>query len=221
MKVNNLNTNIMRYLNLINLKNLPYLIIGVLVLIIWLQNSCQPQPQTVTVTVPETTGSFAPAKPIHDTIKIKQTVVKWKEIPIEIENPINMEIFNKYSKAKDSMQRMAILLKAIEIKEFSTDFEDEFLKVTANGTVQGEVQTIGFDYTIKERTVEAEVPSSKATVFRLLGGVEMGNTKQFDSFVMKANLEFENKKGNSFTTGFDTDQRIWLGYKFKIFQISR
>lgn len=209
----------MSYFNFINLKNLPYLIIGVLVLIIWLQNSCEPQPQTVAVTVPETNGSFAPVKPVHDTIKIKQTVVKWKDRQIEIENPINMQLFESYTKAKDSMQRLAILLKAIEIKKFTKDFEDEFLQVTASGTVQGEVQTIGFDYTIKERTVEAEVPSSKATVFRFNGGVEMGNTKQFDDFVMKANLEFQNKKGNSLTTGFDTQQRIWLGYKFKIFEI--
>lgn len=206
-------------LHWINKKNIPYLIIAVLLVIIWLQNSCEPNVETVEVKVPAVEGTFKPQKPIHDTIKIKQTVVKWKEIPIEIENPINLQLFESYTKEIDSLKRFLIFLEAIEIKKFSKDFEDEFLKVTANGTVQGEVQTIGFDYTIKERKVEAEVPSSKQTVFRLLGGVEMGNTKQFDSFVMKANLEFENKKGNSFTTGFDTEQRIWLGYKFKIFQI--
>lgn len=206
-------------LHWINKKNIPYLIIAVFLVIIWLQNSCEPNIQTVEVKVPEVKGSFKPVKPIHDTIKIEKTIVKWKEKEIEIENPINMEIFNKYTRAKDSLERLAILLKAIEIKKFSKEFEDDDISITANGTVQGEVKDIGFDYTIKERTVEAEVPSSKETVFRLLGAIEMGNTKQFDSFVMKANLEFENRKGNSFTTGFDTEQRIWLGYKFKIFQI--
>jgi hypothetical protein len=207
----------------INSRTIPYFIIAILVLIIWLQNSCEPntETETVTVTVPAVTGSFKPEKPIHDTIKIPKEILKWKEVKVEIENPINMEIFNKYTKAKDSMERMAILLKAIEIKEFSKDFEDDDIKIIANGKVQGEVKDIGFDYTIKERKLETEVPSSKETVFRLLGAVEMGNTKEFDSFVMKANLEFENKKGNAFTTGFDTDQRIWLGYKFKIFQIKK
>lgn len=208
-------------LHWINKKNIPYLIIGILLLVIFLQNSCEPQPQTITVTVPEKKGSFEPTKPIHDTIKIQETVVRWKNKEIEIENPINMQLFESYTKAKDSMKRLAILLKAIEIKKFSKDFEDEFLKVTAAGTVQGEVQTLGFDYTIKERTVTTQVPPAKETVFRLLSGIEMGNTKQFDSFVMKANLEFQNKKGNAFTTGFDTDQRIWLGYKFKLFEIKK
>jgi hypothetical protein len=208
-------------LSFINSRTIPYFIIAILVLIIWLQNSCEPNTETVTVTVPAVTGSFKPEKPIHDTIKIEKTVLKWKEKKVEIENPINMKIFEQYTKAKDSMERMAILLKAIEIKEFTKDFEDNDLKITAKGTVQGKVQSIGFDYTIKEKKLETEVPSSKATVFRLLGGLEIGNTKEFDSFVTKANLEFENAKGNSFTTGFDTDQRIWLGYKFTIFQIKK
>jgi hypothetical protein len=211
----------MRQINLsfINTKTIPYFIIAILVLIIWLQNSCESNVQTVEVEVPAVEGTFKPEKPIHDTIKIPKEILKWKEVKVEIENPINMEIFERYAKAKDSMERMTILLKAIEIKEFSKDFEDEFLKVKASGTVQGEVQDIGFKYTIKERTVEAEVEKEEPYSFRLLGSFEAGNTLQLDSFVTKANLEFENKKGNSFMTGFDTEKRIWLGYKFTIFQI--
>ena len=67
-------------------------------------------------------------------------------------------------------------------------------EIKASGLVRGEIQSILFNYKIRQQTVEA--PPQKEVTFRLMGGVEFGNTLQFDSFLVKGNLGFQNKKGN-------------------------
>ena len=205
---------------------IPYYIIAVLLLVIWLQNSCEkdcPECITKTITIPEKTGTFKPAKPDHTPTKWpdQKPVIKWKDKIVEIENPINLIVFDNYLKAKDSMERLAILVKAIEIKDYSKTFEDSLITILNTGQVQGEVLWIKPTYTIKAQKVEIETPAIKETVFKMLASAEFGNTLKFDGFLAKGNLEFENKKGNSILAGYDTEQRIWLGYKVKLFEIKR
>ena len=97
---------------------------------------------------------------------------------------------------------------------------DDNLLLNIDGIVQGEVKEITPSYTIKPKKVEVQV-KPKETVFRLLGGLEVGNNTKLDGFAAKANLMLQNKKGNIISGSFDTNQTIWIGYNFSIFDIKR
>jgi len=125
----------------------------------------------------------------------------------------------EFAKATDSLQQL-LFAKAIEPKAFTSVFNDEFITIDINGIVKGEVKSITPKYTVKEREIEVAV-KERSRVFALKAGVEYGNNLQFKNSVFKGNIEFENKKGNSFSYGYDTNKIHWIGGKFTIFEIKK
>ena len=198
--------------------------IVIVILAFFLFRSCQgnePSPQLVKVIVPELKGKFEGKKPVN--VPINNSVVKEY---LTTENPINPKLLAEneklkidFTKANDSIKKLQFA-KAVQLNEFSTDFEDENIILNINGIVQGEVKEITPNYKIKERKIEVPV-KVKETVFRLLGGLEVGNNTKLDGFAAKANLMLQNRKGNTLSGSFDTNQNIWIGYNFSIFDIKR
>jgi len=182
----------------------------------------QPTPQKVKVTVPEVKGKFEAKKPINVPIgqKVSKGETVYKDNPIDPKLLAeNEKLKVDFAKASDSIKKLQYS-KAVQLNKFSTKFEDENLLLNIDGIVQGEVKEITPNYTIKEKKVEVQV-KPKETVFRLLGGMEMGNNTKLDGFAAKANLMLQNKKGNILSGSFDTNQNIWIGYNFSIFDIKR
>jgi hypothetical protein len=183
-----------------------------------------PTPKTAKVIVPEVKAKFESKKPVHEPVVIKANS---PQIKISTEpNPLvqklvkeNERLVQDFAKANDSIKQLSFN-KAIQLNKFSTKFEDENVVLNINGVVQGEVKEITPNYTIKERKMEVPV-KQKETVFRLLGGLELGNNTQLDAFKVKANLMFQNKKGNIISGSFDTNQTIWVGYNISIFDIKK
>ena len=200
-------------------------IIVVLLILLWFK-SCNSQPETIKVNVPEATGSFETTKVIHDTIFLTKTV---KSKPISVNDEFAQseidrllkeynELNDAFANANDSLQQI-IYAKTIAAKQFSHTFDNDTLNATVKGIVaNGEVDKLKLDYKIKSRTIETKIPQ---TTFRLLGGIEIGNSLQLDQFVTKANLGFQNKKGNVVTLAVDTDQRFYVGYQFSIFSLKK
>jgi hypothetical protein len=195
---------------------------------LWLRGctSSNPEPQiaNVEVTVPELQGVFEPKKPVHELIKLSKTD---KSKIAKVENPINQQLVTEnerlklaFTKETDSLKKQLAYEKAVALNNFSTKFEDENLELNIEGVVQGEVKEITPSYKIKERKVETAV-KEKQVAFRMLGGVEVGNTLVLDNFAVKANLMFQNKKGNIFSASMDTNKAIWVGYNASIFSIKR
>lgn len=177
------------------------------------------------ITVPEVKGKLETKKPDHAPVAWPEKdqpkpVIKWRDKEILIENPINTTLANQYIMAKDSLERLNLYLKSIQLNSFSSKFEDDNLLLNIKGIVQGEVQEITPSYTIKEKTIPVQL-KQKQTVFRLLAGAELGNTTLLDDFCVKGNLMFQNKKGNIGSLSFDTDQRIWIGFSKSIFDVKR
>lgn len=177
---------------------------------------------TTTVIVPEVKGQFTAKKPVN--VPVGQKVSKGKTVYID--NPIdpkliaeNEKLKNDFAKANDSIKKLQFA-KAIQLNKFSTTFDDENLLLNIDGIVQGEVKEITPNYTIKARKVEVQV-KPKETVFRLLGGMEVGNNTKLDGFAAKANLMFQNRKGNVLTASFDANQVIWVGYNFSILNVQK
>lgn len=184
--------------------------------IILATGSHKPKPQIITVTVPKIVGSFKPQKPIV----ISKTDKRY------IENPINDQLISEneklkqeYEKANDSLKKI-LFSNAIKLSNFASTFENDTIKIDINGVVQGEVKEITPKYVIKERKIDVQV-IPKETAFRLLGGLELGSTTQLNAFTAKANLLFQNRKGNIISFGYDTDKRIWIGKAWSIFDVKR
>lgn len=203
------------------------LIIAVFVIIAFFKG-CFSENETVTVTHKPITGKTTIAEPqtviIHDTVFVPKKYfgpdlsnadeLKWKSIYDSVLNAnIQMQIQFAKSKNKDSIYKETISPKA-----FTRTWDNDTLNATVYGIYFGAIPNIQLKYTIKSRKQEVKVPQ---TVFRLLGGIETGMTKDMNKFNIKANLGFQNKKGNVFSAGFDSDQRIYLGYTTSIFQIKR
>jgi hypothetical protein len=195
-----------------------------LFLVLWFRgcSGTTPLPQIVKVKVPEVKGKFETKKPVNVPIvqKVSTGETVYKDNPIDPKLLAeNEKLKQDFAKANDSIKKLSFA-KAVQLNEFSTDFEDENIVLNINGIVQGEVKEITPNYTIKEKKIEVPV-KQKETVFRLLGGMELGNNTKLDGFAAKANLIFQNRKGNELTTSFDTNQNIWIGYNFSIVNIKR
>ena len=184
--------------------------------------------QTVKVIVPEVKGKFKAKKPVHQPILIKANSPQLKKgKTVFVENPIDEKLIAENEKLKadfvketNSLKKVIAYNKAIQLNKFSSKFEDDNLVININGIVQGEVKEITPSYTIKEKKIEVPIRQKK-TVFRLLGGLEVGNTVQLDAFKLRANLMFQNRKGNIISGSFDTDKTVWVGYNISIFDLKR
>jgi hypothetical protein len=191
---------------------------------------CSDKENVTTITkveVPKVIGGFESKKPDHVQVdKWSNSTTLKKTETIFSENPIdkiliaeNEKLKADFAKANDSIKELKFN-QAIQLNKFSTKFEDSNLTLNINGIVQGEVKEITPNYIIKEKKIDVPV-KTKETVFRLLGGLELGNNTQLDNFNIKANLMLQNRKGNIISGSFDTQQNIWIGYNVSIFNIKR
>jgi hypothetical protein len=204
------------------------IVIAIVFAFLWLKGctSSNPEPQIakVEVTVPEVKRRLESKKPVHFKLNLPKND---KSKIVKVENPINQQLLAEnerlklaFAKETDSLKKQLAYEKAVALNNFSTKFEDENLELNIEGVVQGEVKEITPSYKIKERKVETAV-KEKQVAFRMLGGVEVGNTLVLDKFAVKANLMFQNKKGNVFSASMDTNKAIWVGYSASIFSIKR
>lgn len=177
------------------------------------------------ITIPAVSGKFDAVKPAHTPITANSPQLersggsKTEQTENELLSKLlaeNEKMKCDFEKASDSL-KLIIYNQAIQLNNFTQTFDDENITATASGIVRGEIQSLKLDYTVKEKKID--IPKPKETVFRLLGGVEAGNTTSLDNFAVKGNLMFQNKRGNLFSASFDTKQMIWVGYSTSIFNI--
>ena len=197
-------------------------------------NGCSGKEKATTsakVIVPEVKGQFEAKKPINTPILIKANSPQLKKSTgkdiLQVENPINPKLIaeneklkSDFAKEKDSLKRIIAYNKSVQLNKFSSDFEDNNIIINIDGIVQGEVKEITPGYKIKEKKIEVPV-KPKETVFRLLGGLEIGNNINLSNPLFKANLGMQNRKGNIITASYDSNKNIYIGYQFSIFNISR
>jgi hypothetical protein len=217
-------------------------ILSIVFLLLWFKGCSSLTPSTVKVKTPEVKGSFKDLKPKNEIIKwpkngqkndkngfvLSDNTNKTRKangqenqfLQSEIDRLLNEynSLNDAFARANDSLQQ-EIYKRTIAPKLFSQYFDNDTLSATVKGIVaNGEVQKLKLDYTIKSRNIDVKVPEVK---FRLLGGVEVGATKEFDKFNTKVNLGFQNKKGDIISVSADTDQRFYLGYSKTIFSIKK
>jgi len=210
---------------MIYLKKIIYpIIIIVLLFVIFIQRSCNndklPSEEKKEVVIPAKKGSFNSAKPIkiHDTI-IKDSII-FKDKKILIENQLDKQLVIDYLKAKDSIKKLNLFMNAVKVNKYSTNFDNEDINLTIDSETTGTLNSVKPTYTIKERKAEVSIKKLES-VFALYTGIEIYNNKDLNNPGAKVDLGIQNKKGDIYSLGFDTNKNFFIGYKLRIINIKK
>jgi hypothetical protein len=212
-------------------RNWNYVVLVLCIILFW--HSCKGSAVPVvakTIKTKEVKGKFEAVKPKQENVvkyvkgkTIYKTNAEDKFLQGQIDVLIaeNKALQQFYNEASDSLKQ-ALYNKAIEIKSFNQDFEDDKLKITTSGLVRGEIQSIKLDYTIKPQTIE--LPKQKETFLRLLAGGSFGINKELNQFTYSASTGLQNKKGNIIRGTYQrigTNEYYLAGYEFSVFNWKR
>lgn len=186
-----------------------------LILFLFIQKSCNFSKYKNIIITKSKTGSFNYSKPeeIKNNIKYKYTTLKGDTI--ELENPINIELANKYKKETDSLKKEILFYQAIQQRTYKKDFEDKNLKATIFAKTTGTLDSVKLDYLIKPDTIKIKQP-----VFSLLGGLSLQTNINTLQPNLKVNIGFQNKKKDILLLG-GNNKEINITYLKNIFTIKK
>ena len=194
------------------------ILVVILVFSLFLQQSCSGDKITkndsIIITKPKVGGfDYYKPKPIKG---LGYTLITKEGDTIEIENPVNKELEQKYLNALSENEKLKLYLEAIQKRTYTDTLEDKNIKIDYIAETTGTLNDIKINYTIKPDTIKIKKP-----VFTLYGG--LGSSMSVDIKPgIKLNLGYQNKKGNLIFAGYDPINRtITADYNIKIFDIKR
>ena len=194
--------------------NIKYIIIGIAILLLsfFIGRWTSPKEiKNIKVTVPASSGKspiIINSKPI---IQRKDTFI-YKDSLIVTENPFNKELADKYIKLESETAKLTAYLSTIQIRKYQEPFENDSIKIIGDIEVQGELKSIKYNWTIKQRTINTPVEIKKPTMNLLLGG-SVSNTIELDKFNFNANLGIQRKNGDLILGSYGViDKSIQVGY---------
>lgn len=209
------------------------IVIGALIIALFFKSCESPTvKKTITVQVPEVKGKFEAVKPEQIVISDKKTANVQKAFgqnlskkELEYWKAEAKRMYGEYDSmllefknSNDSIQQLKYK-EVITPKMYSHTFDNDTLTAKVYGMYFGAIPTMSLDYKIKSRKIE--IPNPKEVKFRMLGGIEVGNTKEFNDFSVKANVGFQLGSGAILNLSADTEQRFYVGYSVPIFTIKR
>lgn len=163
--------------------------------------------------IPEKSGSFKSTQPkpiiINNYISDKKQYDK-----------IIKSIEKKYNQKADSLTILRELLQATKIREYKEKFEDSLLTGTIDAKTKGTLESIDFKYKIKPRKISFYEKTTTKTVtpkLSLLLGGRLNTSTTFEQSSFELNAGFQDKKGNIYELGYDTNQQISIGFKKRLF----
>jgi len=194
-----------------NFKHLAtlYVIIGLLIFSLFLQRSCSNKSIKLQEVIKYDT-IFKPvaSKPVVTT---KYKTIKGKDIliPGKIDT-IEVKVFEQ---SVDTI-KLNMYINATKIRSYTTQFNKSDADISIYSETKGELLKI-------VPTVKIKQVSVKETVFALYAGLEVYNNLQLSNPGVKVDLGIQNKKGDIFTGGYDTNQNIYVGFKKQLFNIKK
>lgn len=198
--------------------NIKYIIGGVIVLLLlsfFIGRFTAPtEVKQVTVTIPEIVGKSDTITKFKTIVQNKDSLV-YKDSLIVTENPFNKELADKYTQLTSEKDRLLEYLNSIQIRKYAVPFENDKVKIVGNVEVQGELKSLQYDYTFKERTLDIPVKLKKPTWSILIGG-GISNTKELDKFNFTGNVGIQTGNGNVILGGYSYDKTISATYLIKL-----
>ena len=196
------------------ISNIKYIIIGILVLIscFFIGRWTSPKDiKTVTITIPAKKGLSPIIMNPKPLIQFKDSLI-YQDSLIYTENPFNKELADKYSKLESEKDKLIAYLNTIQIRKYKVPFENDSIKIIGNIEVQGELKSLNYDWTIKQKILDIPIEIKKPTMNLLLGG-SVSNTIKLDKFNFNANLGIQRKNGDLILGSYGVfDKSIQVGY---------
>ena len=159
--------------------------------------------------IPEKVGAFS-------TIEPKPIIVNNYISNNEQLQKIIKDLETKYNQVADSTIILKELLEATKIREYKEVYEDSILVANVSEKVKGTLLNRDFTYKLKPQKVSFYEKTTTETVtpkFSLLVGGKMTTSDQFNNTIFELNAGFQNKKGNIFEIGYDTNSNWSVGVK--------
>ena len=194
-----------------NFKHLAtlYILIGLLIFSLFLQRSCSNKTvEPVKVIQYDTIFKPVVSKPVVTT---KYKTIKGKDILIAGRiDTVEVKVFEQ---SVDTV-KLNMYIDATKIRSYTTQFNKSDADVSIYTETKGELLKI-------VPTVKVKQVKAKEIVFAMYGGIEVYNNLQLSNPGVKVDLGIQNKKGDIFTGGYDTNQNIYVGFKKQIFTIKK
>lgn len=180
-----------------------FLAVVCLLVIIFVQRSC------TKVVTKQTISYDTIYKPVQLPSKVITRYVNTAGDTVYIKGSVDTL---KIKEFEISTEKDSLYAEAIKIRQYRQDFNDSIADVSIFAETQGELIKLAPTVTLKKR------PEEKKTVFAVYGGLEaMG----LNNSALKANIFIQNRSGDLFTVGYDTNKNIYVGYSFRLINIKR
>jgi hypothetical protein len=180
-----------------------FLVVVCLLVIIFVQRSC------TKVVTKQTVSYDTIYKPVQLPSRVVTRYVNIAGDTVHIKGAVDTI---KVREFELSTEKDSLYAEAIKIRQYRQDFKDSIADVSIFAETQGELLKLAPTITIKPRANE------KKTVFAVYGGFEaMG----LSNSALKANIFIQNRSGDLFTAGYDTNKNVYVGYSFRFINIRR
>jgi hypothetical protein len=202
---------------ILNKKNIPYFVItGLIIYILMIGKK-----ETVKVEIPKKTGSVEindpkPEKEV-DTVYVDSTDYSKGFRVVEVENPVNEELLQKYNeaiKANDSLKQLSLYKEAIKERNYTEKLEDSVQIITVKSEVVGTLKKQVISYETKPQTITFKTNRTKPVFY--IGGFANLPTIQDATPSFGLQIQIANKK-RVLTGGIDNKKQIHIGYAIKLF----
>jgi len=194
--------------------NIKYIIIGIAILLIsfFIGRWTSPiETKIVKVTIPATSGKSPIIINPKPLIQTKDSLI-YKDSLIVTENPFNKELADKYISLESETERLKEFIKSIELRKYQIPFENDTIKIVGDIEVQGELKSLKYNWTIKQRSYDIPVEIKKPIMNLLLGG-SVSNTIDLNKFNINANVGIQRKNGDLILGSYGVfDKTIQVGY---------
>jgi hypothetical protein len=204
-------------MNLIKKYFWQILVVG-LVILLFLQRSCQEDiiknDPNVIITEPKI-GGFDYYKPV-EIDKTNYLFITKDGDTIEIENPVNKELEQKYLNTLSENEKLKLYLEAIQKRTYVDTLENKHIKFSYIALTTGTLDSIKFDYEVKSDTLKIKQP-----VFNLLGGLSLQSNINTLKTYPGLNIGFQNKKKDILLFEYNTNKDISVIYIKNIFTIKK
>ena len=194
--------------------SIKYIIIGIAALIIsfFIGRWTSPvETKIVKVIIPATSGKSSIIINPKPLIQTKDSLI-YKDSLIITENPFNKELADKYISLESETERLKEFIKSIELRKYQIPFENDTIKIVGDVEVQGELKSLKYNWTIKQRIYDIPIEIKKPTMNLLLGG-SVSNTVDLNKFNINTNVGIQRKNGDLILGSYGVfDKSVQIGY---------
>lgn len=199
------------------------LIIIALLILSFLIGRCTSPVQTkeIVVTIPESSGQSPVIQKPDPLIQVKDSLI-YKDSLILTQNPINKDLANEYIKLEDMYSgleletlRLKAYVNSIQIRKYKVPYENDSIKIVGNIEVQGELNNIQYDWTIKEKRILVDIPEPKKKIGILIG-IQAKTNLDFTDEDLFPTAGLQLKNGSLILGSYGIRQKsVQAGYLFK------